>query len=313
MGRNSKITVFEECERPGLRTNRNLLYKILSMKTPSRAKTIAERFEAYTGCPFEFNSITMVNLSLFKERCFEDLAPNTIATICGWMAATVRIVAPDFGKNPEKLCSILTSPRERGTFAWVNQEEVDKIIEYYRTATGVKRSVAALAILEFYTAARKSDTTLFDGSNITSQNYIDKESKQLKTAYMITYTSRKTSIKASVPTKPIVEEILNDNLLDLQSVDTSTFNYHIKQIAIELNLDRKVSEHRAGVDIKDRPLYECISSHSFRRSFATVLKNKGVSVDTIAQMMGHTNTQQTSRYIQSDTLVLDDNALKFFK
>ena len=59
-----------------------------------------------------------------------------------------------------------------------------------------------------------------------------------------------------------------------------------------------------------------ISSHTGRRSFATNLSKKGVPLEQIAVMMGHTsngkpNIQMTMRYIVGKTEI-DSNTLKLF-
>ena len=62
--------------------------------------------------------------------------------------------------------------------------------------------------------------------------------------------------------------------------------------------------------------YRFISSHTGRRSFATNLSKKGVPLEQIAVMMGHTsngkpNIQMTMRYIVGKTEI-DSNTLKLF-
>ncbi|CAI2162252.1 13535_t:CDS:2 [Funneliformis geosporum] len=43
-----------------------------------------------------------------------------------------------------------------------------------------------------------------------------------------------------------------------------------------------------------------ITPHSFRRSFATLLNNKGTSLTTIQKLLGHSNIETTSNYIHND-------------
>ena len=62
--------------------------------------------------------------------------------------------------------------------------------------------------------------------------------------------------------------------------------------------------------------YRFVSSHTGRRSFATNLSKKGVPLEQIAVMMGHTsngmpNIQMTQRYIVGKTEI-DSNTLRLF-
>lgn len=313
MGRKLTITQFEFCKKHTDK-NKSAVFKVLKFKQPDRANVLMLRWEFYTGTSLDNNNITLFNIAKFKEHCYADMSPNSVATSCAWLASAIRISLSDEGKNPQKFCEALLCKREQGTFAWLTNEEMDKFVEFYKsTENNNDRAIVALAIIEFYTAARTSDTKSFSEANVLSQMYIDKNTKEIKQADMICYTSKKTNVKASIPIKPIVRKILEDSRIKGIVITTCVFNAKIKEIAKQIGLDRPVTEHRLGKDIKDRPLHECLSSHSFRRSFATVLQRDGVSIDLVAKMMGHTNHMQTMRYVQSDTLVMEDNALKFFK
>ena len=42
-----------------------------------------------------------------------------------------------------------------------------------------------------------------------------------------------------------------------------------------------------------------ISPHTFRRSFATLLNNKGARLTTIQKLLGHSNLETTASYIHN--------------
>ncbi|MCQ2232491.1 MAG: tyrosine-type recombinase/integrase [Paludibacteraceae bacterium] len=313
MGKKSKITVISEWPEGQKRTTKtDKLVKILKYKYPERADVIIERFEAYTALPFTWDSIKAINIQLFKDGCYTDLSPNSAATTCAWLSSVIRLYGESYGENVSKICEMLTLRRERGKFAFVDERDIEQIIAYYRNEKDItKRAVAAMAIVEFYTGARKSDTTSLSDSNIERRDYIDKSTGEQKSVEMIVYTSKKTKINASIPVKPIVKEILSDESIKHARITTQMIDFHIKGICKSAGMSRIITEHRAGKD-HSRELYKCVSSHTFRRSFATNLDRKGVNIETTSRMMGHTNTEQTRRYVCGDTLVIDKDGMEFF-
>lgn len=311
MGRRIKITVHKFCETATDRNNE--LCQILDFKFPERADVLITRFESYLGLPFDWSSITVSNLVKFKTYIQQDMSLNASATNCAWLAAVIRVYCQDHGIGPDKYCKVLTLKREKGIFVAVKPEEIQRLEEFYRNENEdiEDRTVAALALLEYYTGARNSDSDGFTTSNITSGTYIDKNTGESKQRLVISYSSEKTNIKANIPVKPIVQEILSNRTGSDIVIDNGKFNRRIKAIFEKIGLDREVFEHRAGQDVTKK-LYEVVTSHSFRRSFATTLNDRGVNIEMISRMMGHTNAQQTRGYICGQNLVLDEKAMEFF-
>lgn len=311
MGKGKKLKVWHLCQTPTDTSNE--LYQILSFKAPGRSEMLMRRFEAYTGLPLTWESITVQKLLLFRKHILEDLSINSAATNCAWLAAAIRVYCQDHGINPANYCKVLALRREKGIFVSVNQEEMDELEAFYRKCANPQlRAVSALAIIEYYTGARNSDTEGFTSSNVVEGSYIDQKTGETKKRLVIAYTSEKTNIKANIPVKPIVREILADESILGITIDNETFNRRIKQIFEIIGLDREVFEHRGSKDVTCR-LCDAVTSHSFRRSFATRLNDKGVNIEMISRMMGHSNTQQTRGYVCGQNLVLDEKALEFFE
>lgn len=318
MARKLKITVKEICETPTPKNENNELYSILKYKYKDRADAIVARFEAYTGRPFMWHAISKLTLLKFRDGIVKDLSPNAAKTNCAWLSNVIHIYCDEHFIQHRALCSTLSVQGERSTFAYILEEDIPNLVEYYRNCrTPIKRAISAFCIVEFYTGARKSDTVELTSGNIEQKTYIDGETSEVKNLDMIQYTSHKTKIHASVPIKPVVSEILSDDSILRTNITTQKIDYHIKNIFEEAGLTRPVQEHRAGKDLGMNGdvyrLCDAVSSHMFRRSFASNLDRNGVRLETISKMMGHTNSSQTRRYICNEDLVLDDDALNFFK
>lgn len=306
-----KITIHEQCL---VETDTsNPFCAVLYYKFADRADIIVKRFMAYTGLPLEWESISVMSLTRFRDRCKIDMSPNSVSTTCAWLSAAISVYASDNGFNYRQLCETLSVKRDQGSFSFITESDMESIVDYYRHCDDIiKKAVAAHAIIEFYTGARKSDTEDLSISNIENKaSYVERTTGEIRYIEVVSYTSKKTRIRATIPLKYVVREIFEDETIGDIVVSTCLFNTKIKEIVKEAGIDRMVHERRSGEET-DSLLSDVVSSHTFRRSFATNLYRKGVNIDTISRMMGHTNSQQTRRYICGDTLVLDTESLAFF-
>ena len=51
-----------------------------------------------------------------------------------------------------------------------------------------------------------------------------------------------------------------------------------------------------------KPYYERISTHTARRSFITIMRNKGIADKTIMSISGHTDIKSFNQYQQVDNM-----------
>jgi integrase/recombinase XerD len=65
----------------------------------------------------------------------------------------------------------------------------------------------------------------------------------------------------------------------------------LKETQVRTIINRKVE--RAGIN-------KNITPHSFRRSFATLLNNRGAKLTTIQKLLGHSHITTTAQYIHND-------------
>jgi integrase/recombinase XerD len=79
---------------------------------------------------------------------------------------------------------------------------------------------------------------------------------------------------------------------------TALINEHMKQIALQIGIDKPVTTYYA------------------RHSFATILKNSGVSTEFISEALGHTSLETTKNYLagfEKDTIRKTTDVLTSFK
>jgi len=75
----------------------------------------------------------------------------------------------------------------------------------------------------------------------------------------------------------------------------------LKDTQVRTIINRKTE--RAGIKKK-------ITPHTFRRSFATLLNNKGCNLTTIQKLLGHSHITTTAQYIHNDYETLYDDYSK---
>lgn len=289
------------------------LVAVLRYKHPKYADVIVERFEAYTGLPFSWSNVKAMSATRFRDSVLEDVSRNSACEYCKKLSSAIHLFASSNGYDSSAITEALSIQGEQSSFVYVNETDIKLLIRFYKgEKDAMRKAVAAICILAFYTGARMSDAVELTTKNISGRTFIEKTSGILKPVDMLTYTSKKTHIEASIPIKPIVRDILESGAVRAVKLNTQKVDWHIKRICREVGMHRRVRERRAGFDTY-KELCDCVTAHTFRRSFATMLDQKGVSIETTSRMMGHSNTEQTRRYVCDKTLVIDNEAMNFFK
>jgi len=102
-----------------------------------------------------------------------------------------------------------------------------------------------------------------------------------------------------IPLNDFSLEILEKYNYELPSISTQKFNEYIKDVFEELDYTHTIKKTtRIGKDIieTDVPFYERISSHTARRSFITIMKNKKIPDKVIMSFTGHKSLEVFNKY-----------------
>jgi site-specific recombinase XerD len=95
----------------------------------------------------------------------------------------------------------------------------------------------------------------------------------------IVINRKKTGIRSAIPILPIAKEILNKYEYNLPKVSNQKFNEHLKEIAGLCGISKHISCH--------------IARHTFA---TTITLSKGVPIETVSKLLGHTNLATTQIY-----------------
>lgn len=96
-------------------------------------------------------------------------------------------------------------------------------------------------------------------------------------------------------------------IINPYSKDYLFTNFHGKQLTREY-IVKLIQKRTQETQIKKR-----ITPHTFRRSFATLLNNKGARLTTIQKLLGHSNLETTASYIHNSWEELYQDYSKLWK
>lgn len=154
--------------------------------------------------------------------------------------------------------------------------------------------VRDLFLIGAYTGLRFSDFSSLDLKSIEG-NFI--KIKQTKTGDRIT-----------IPIMSKLRPVLNKYPEALPSLSNQNFNDYIKVVAklAGLTEDREVKNSKGNIENKTTsPLYQLISSHACRRSYATNMFKAGIPPMLIMSATGHKTETSFLKYIRANN---DDKA-----
>lgn len=142
------------------------------------------------------------------------------------------------------------------------------------------------------TAQRRRDYKKFTTDNIDKINKVK----------VFRLHQHKTTHPVTIPLSPRLEKLLKKYGTNPPLCSDSTFNDHIKKICRRAGITQKVTyrENKGGETIiKTAEKWELMSSHTARRTGATIMYLNGVDIYTIMKILGHSTPDQTVKYIRA--------------
>lgn len=286
---------------------RHTFYGAWIWKHPNRIKPVS-RFRDLVGHLPQWEDATADNLRDFRMELEDSYAPNSVKTICAELSALLR----EYGKDKEipidflGLSRIMKSKKVPTVSTYLTMPEIERINSYH-PKTAYRRMVKRIFMIECLTGARFCDCLRFSPSNIIEKDGVP----------YLRYIAQKTNTEVMVPVHRMLSQYLvKSSPLEPREPDLATFNKTLRQICQWCGINTWVKVFHAGKELAGRK-YHFVSTHTGRRSFATNLAAKGVTLEQIALMMGHMNgnvpnIEMTKRYV-CEKLEIDRKVLKFFQ
>ena len=176
--------------------------------------------------------------------------------------------------------------QEPADTVYLTQEEVDAIWDLELTLS-IERKARDLFILGIYTASRFSDY-----SRLALEDIRDGK---------IRFVQKKTSGDVVIPASPRVVQVLERNGGHAPVICQQKYNKSIKEVCRKAGMTETVlvTRSRGAQHVTERmKKYELVSSHTARRTGATLLYMSGVPLRQCMLITGHTTEANFMKYIR---------------
>lgn len=274
-------------------------------KHPNRVKIIS-RFRDMIGYIPEWEDVTVENLRDLRMELDDNYAPNSVKTICAEMGAYIRSHGEKVPIEFNGMACILKSKRVPTVSTYLTTREIEKI-DMYHPKTVYNRLVKRIFMIECLTGARFCDCL-----RLSPDNIIERDGVQY-----LRYVAQKTNTEVIVPVHRLLPQYLvRTSPMEPRQPDLATFNKRLREMCQWCGIVSWTKVYHGGKEYEGRK-YHFVSTHTGRRSFATNLAQKGVTLEQIALMMGHMNgnvpnIEMTKRYV-CEKLEIDKKVLRFFQ
>ena len=268
-------------------------WKKSTVKRYANIKNLLQEFEQVYKYKLTFSKINKTFFTDFTDFCYEykNHYTNTFSRNVG-LFKTFMLWSYRNNYSYNNTFNTFKKPQRVLT-----REEVlslDQIIEIYKTPLGSfhLEKVKDAFVFQCLTGMRYGELKLINKRVITASNCIMlKEEKN---------TAKATRL---IPMSQIAIDILHKYDYRLPLISNQKQNDAIKEVIQKMGLNHDVEYSRTKGVVQERfvkPFYERISTHTARRSFITIMRNKGIADKTIMSISGHTDIKSFNQYHQVD-------------
>jgi integrase len=251
---------------------------------------LLKAYEKHAITKLKFKDIDMNFYSNIMQYCIKKrtLSTNTISKIIKnvkvWMGSAYE---EGLHTNTTYASRKFKKPTEDAETIYLSEDELLKI-RYTTLPSQALENVRDIFLLACYTGVRSQDYQKLNNLNLIQGN-------------MLKVRTEKTDEEVIIPLHPVAESILEKYNGRPRIISNQKFNTYIKDvcklagIVEDTTLTRTVGGKRIATT---KPKYECVSSHTARRSFATNAYKAGVPTLAIMAITGHRTEKVFLKYVK---------------
>lgn len=261
-----------------------------SAETLKRYKTIQnhlKEFEKSSRYPVNFDTINRTFFDKFNRYFIkEGISQNT-------RGKYIKVLKSFLNEGAERGLTNNLDYKKRYFSVTISETESiylteREILQFYNHDLSAKprlERVRDLFVFGCFVGLRYSDFKRIKPDNIIKKG----------TDTFIKIITQKTNELVIVPTNPVITEILKKyNGNTPPGISNQRFNKYLKEAA---ELAKLIETGRLST-APDKPLNDCISSHTARRSFATNLFLEGFPTFEIMKITGHKSERSFMKYVK---------------
>lgn len=212
--------------------------------------------------------VTHSDIMLFKYHLQQSVGLNA-NTLCGYIAKAKTIFSYALDQNliDKNPCRNIRVRKQEVEIQTLTREELERIRLYNFELDRLDRARDCF-IFAANTAIAYADLATICRDDIREQDGI----------HYIKKCRVKTGIEYIVPLNDVAMEILRRRNYRLPIVSNQKYNCYLKEIAELCGIEKRLTSHIA------------------RHTAATLMLNSGISLESVAKILGHTNTKMTAHY-----------------
>lgn len=246
-------------------------------KHPGRTTTLV-RLRDILGRNPEWEDMTDDTLSDLKDDMLEEMAPNSVRTICAELKAVLNSGKATKPIRSDTFNVILRSKKVPTRNVYLTPIEL-KHLHNYRPVNQREAYVKEMFMRECLTGARIVDCRRLSEANIHTEDGVE----------YITYVPDKHPVEVTVPVHKWLRCYLHDDWpASCANIREDHLNEPLRQICRKCGMVSEVSVYKRGQSLTG-PKWKFVATHTGRRTFATILSLRGCPLEQIALMMGHVN------------------------
>lgn len=249
----------------------------------------------------EWSDLTKINLIAIADYIKYEVSANSAVTYLAILKGFLNLYMEDVDIPCKNVSGAMKAKKVPQQNVALTEVELMKIEQYHeglmmRKGHQAEKDCLTLFLIEAFCGARTCDVEKLTVDNIANGK--------------LTYVSQKTKTLTTLPAHSKLARLIM--MKPTKEYSLATKNRVIKRAAERCGIDQPITIFYHG-KMQTRPKYEYIGTHSARRSFISILIDKGVPIAHVSKMAGHSSIAMTMRYYCSDKLDINEEAMKFFE
>lgn len=260
-------------------------------------KSVAKQLEAFRSslnwADLKINTLNQFKVYLQEE---EELADNTIHAYISLLRGMCEYAERSGIHTPRDIHWVETRPGEviRPALDMMDEKKIVKA-KLVRPALATfgdpnyLEKVRWYFLLACHTGLRRSD----------QWQYLNPVVQHIENTPCLMALQQKTGARVAIPLSEFAYDLLKNPRTDQKPPTGEAYNKTLRIIGEQAGLNQPVtvgSFYKGELRADSIPLYEAMSSHMARRTFATRMTASGMNTFTLKELMGHESMSSTQKY-----------------